>query len=45
MDDKANHYARCERNTKTNLHILDLKKEIKNASPRESLEMLTMLRR
>jgi hypothetical protein len=29
---------------KTNLQILDFENEIKNASPRDSLGMLTMLR-
>jgi hypothetical protein len=36
---------KAKQKTKTNLQILDFENEIKNASPRDSLGLLTMLRR
>jgi hypothetical protein len=45
MDDKAKHYARCGKNTKTNIHFADLENEIENASPGDCLGLLTMLRK
>jgi hypothetical protein len=45
MDGKANHYARCGQNNKTNLQFLDFGKEIKNASSRDFLGLVIMLRK